>query len=66
MCRERDVVGLVRAIINIRLPHWTSGQTFLTTNHEVMGSIPDTSSIIMWIRSGTGSTQPREDNRVAT
>jgi hypothetical protein len=34
----------------------------LTTDHEVVGSIPGTSTI----RSGMGSTQPHEDNWVAT
>ena len=37
----------------------------LTTNHEVAGSIPGTSPVLMWIMSGRGSTQPREDNWVA-
>ena len=34
----------------------------LTNNHEVAGSIPGTSTIL----NGTGSTQPGEDNWVAT
>ena len=40
----------------------------LTSDHEVAGSIPGTSTNLkkMKIRSGTGSTQPRQDNWVAT
>ena len=38
----------------------------LTTDHEVVGSISGTSTNLKtWIRSGTGSTEPREDNWVA-
>ena len=39
----------------------------LTTDFEVAGSIPGTSTNLkIWIRFGKGSTQPREDNWVAT
>ena len=40
------------------------GVSVLTTDHEVTGSITGTSTILMRIRSGTGSTQP--NNWVAT
>ena len=43
------------------------GSACLTSDHEVACSIPGTyTNFKMWIRSGTGSTQPREDNWVAT
>ena len=41
--------------------------SMFTTDHEVVGSLPGISTNFkMWIKSGTGSTQPREDNWVAT
>ena len=43
------------------------GSACLTTDHEVAGSLPGTSTKFkMWIRFGTGSTQPRENNWIAT
>ena len=38
----------------------------LTTNQEVAGSIPDTSTVLKWIRSERESTQPHENSWVTT
>ena len=44
----------------------TEWSSYLTTNHEIGVRFSQILKFKMWIRSGTGSTQPREDNWVAT
>ena len=50
---------LIRLLIGL-------GVSVLTTDHEVAGFIPGTSTILSGIWSGTGSTHSRENNCVAT
>ena len=64
--QQKSIISIIRVIFGIHfkvtasLVYWLA---CLTTDHEVAGSIPGTSTNFkMWIRSGTWSTQSREDN----
>ena len=50
----------------VRPPRWSSGQHVWLLIMRSRVRSPALPQILMWFRSGTGSTQPREDNWVAT